>query len=244
MSSDGKSRTAVRRLRELVRSLDAGTRIPSERELAAEWGVARMTARKAIETLTAEGWLDRRHGSGTYVAHPPDARTRGLTSFTRAMRQRGLRPSTEVLDFRHSPADAATAERLQIAPGDDVVAFTRLRLADDEPVGVETTWMPGALVPGLTPAALEGSLFETLTADFGVTLGEALSTIDPVLPDAATAAALATAPTEPCLRIRMDYVDHRKRPVMAATCLYRGDRYQVHVALTANALASDQRVPS
>ncbi len=76
----------------MVAGLEFGDRIPSERDLAARWGVARMTARKAIETVTAEGWLERRRGSGTYVAQMPYAKTLGLSSFTADMRRRGLVP--------------------------------------------------------------------------------------------------------------------------------------------------------
>ncbi|HEY3201823.1 MAG TPA: GntR family transcriptional regulator, partial [Actinomycetes bacterium] len=54
------------RLLDLIESAGVGERLPSERELAARWGVARMTVRKAIERLIEEGRLERRHGSGTY----------------------------------------------------------------------------------------------------------------------------------------------------------------------------------
>jgi GntR family transcriptional regulator len=229
---NNKTPGVISRLRHLVGGLDPGSRIPSERSLAAEWGVARMTARKAIETLTGEGLLERRQGSGTYVAQMPYAKTLGLSSFTVDMQRRGLTPGSRVLDFAQIPADAATAVRLDIDEGDEVVRFTRLRLADGEPIAVETTWMPAHVVPGLTEEDLSGSLFETLAGRFGITLGQASSTIDPALADDSTANELGIDPTHPCLRIQMDYLDHRRRSIMAATCLYRGDRYQLYVVLT------------
>ena len=233
-STDGRTKGAgaVQRLRQLVASLDPGTRIPSERDLAARWGIARMTARKAIETLTVEGLLDRRPGSGTYVAQVPYAKTLGLSSFTVDMQRRGLTPSSEVLEFERVPADAATAAKLEIVEGSDVVCFTRLRLADGEPIAVETTWIPEQLVPGMSESDLIGSLFETLARKFGISLGQASSVIDPALADAPTASWLGIEPNEPCLRIQMAYLDTRRRPIMAATCLYRGDRYQLQVVLT------------
>jgi GntR family transcriptional regulator len=240
-SPDGKTQEAVRQLRHLVGTLEAGSRIPSERDLAVHWGVARMTARKAIETLTAEGWLDRRHGSGTYVAQMPYAKTLGLSSFTADMERRGLAPSSRVIDFDRIPADSAIAARLDLDEGEEVVRFTRLRLADDEPIAVETTWIPAHLVPGLDEDDLSGSLFETLGRKFGITLGQASSTIDPALADETTATELGIDGDEPCLRIQMAYTDHRRRAVMAATCLYRGDRYQIHVVLTPAAFNSGTR---
>lgn len=238
---DGKTQEAVRQLRHLVGTLQPGSRIPSERDLATQWGVARMTARKAIETLSVEGWLDRRHGSGTYVAQMPYAKTLGLSSFTADMERRGLTPSSKVLEFDRVPADSATAARLDIAESDEVCRFTRLRLANDEPIAVETTWIPAQFVPGLGEGDLAGSLFETLRHKFGIILGQASSTIDPALADEATASELGIDGKEPCLRIQMEYTDHRRRSVMAATCLYRGDRYQIHVVLTPAAFSTGAR---
>lgn len=239
-TADNKAQAVVQRLRNLVGSLDVGSRIPSERDLAERWGVARMTARKAIERLTLEGWLDRRRGSGTYVAQMPNARAPGLSSFTVEMQRRGLVPTSRVLDFSHVLTDTRTAARLRIREGDEVLRFTRVRLADGEPIAVETTWMPASLVPGLAAEDLAGSLFETLAHRFGIIPGQASSTIDPALADADTARALGIDPHQPCLRIEMDYLDNRRRPIMAATCLYRGDSYQLHVVLTPAAFSTER----
>ena len=80
-------------------------------------------------------------------------------------------------------------------------------------------------------------MFALLNERYGITPGEATSTIDAVLPDAATAAALGIGEHAPCLRIRMEYLDQRRRPLMAATDYYAGSRYQLHVTLSANAFA-------
>lgn len=238
-NSDNKTQAVAQRLRDMVGTREVGSRIPSERDLAAEWGIARMTARKAIETLAAEGWLERRRGSGTYVAQMPYAKTLGLSSFTADMRLRGLTPDSRVLDFDHIPADATTAARLDVSEGEEVVRFTRLRLADGEPIAVETTWMPAHLVPGLTESDLAGSLFETLADSFEITPGQASSTIDSSLADEVTAAALGIDARQPCLRIQMEYLDNRRRSIMAATCFYRGDRYQLQIVLTPNAFTAE-----
>ena len=67
-----------------------GDRLPSERDLSVRWGVARMTIRAATDALVAEGLVERRRGSGTYVVPRPFARVLGLTSFTQDMAARGI----------------------------------------------------------------------------------------------------------------------------------------------------------
>ena len=76
-----------------------------------------MTIRAATDALVAEGLVERRHGSGTYVVPRPFARVLGLTSFTQDMAARGIVAGSRVLEFEHVPADAAVAGRLRIAVG-------------------------------------------------------------------------------------------------------------------------------
>jgi GntR family transcriptional regulator len=215
------------RLRQLIADARAGDRLPSERTLSERWGVARMTVRSATDALVAEGLVERRHGSGTYVLPQPFVRFLGLTSFTQDMRDRGLVPSSRLLAFGVLPADAMLAAGLRIEPGDPVVRFTRLRLGSDEPMAVETTWIAQALVPGLDPADLDGSLYELLARRYRLAPGSASVTIEPVLPDAATRRHLRIPARQACLRLRMTDADALGGVMMIADCVYRGDRYQL-----------------
>jgi GntR family transcriptional regulator len=235
----GKTSMVVRLLGQLVATAGVGTRIPSERDLARDWGVARMTVRNAIETLIKAGQLERRPGAGTFVVEPPYAKTLGLSSFTEDMRNRGREPSNRLLDFTVQRAGADTSLRVGVDDDERVYRFTRLRLADGQPIAVETNWIPVGSVPDLDEAALEGSLFALLNERYGITPGEATSTIDAVLPDAFTASALGIGRNTPCLRIRMDYLDQRRRPLMAATDYYAGPRYQLQITLSANAFTAN-----
>jgi GntR family transcriptional regulator len=223
-------------MRELIAGSRPGDRLSSERDLAARWGVARMTVRHAMDTLVAEGLAERRHGSGTYVAPQPVVRFLGLTSFTQDMRERGLVPGSRLLSFTAAAADPGLAARLQVPAGERVLAFTRLRTGSGEPMAVETVWIAASLVPGLSPADLDGSLYELLARRHRIVTGAAQITIEPVLPDAATRALLTIADDQACLRLRMVDADTRGRVVMAADCVYRGDRYQLSAQVAAQAL--------
>jgi GntR family transcriptional regulator len=222
-------------LLDLIESAGVGERLPSERELAARWGVARMTVRKAIERLIEEGRLERRHGSGTYTAQAPYARLFGLSSFTKDMRQRGLTPSSKLLRLRKVRASSEAASRLQIPVGEDVFRFTRLRLADGEPMALETVVIPTSAVPDLSAKDLAGSIYDVLWDRYRISPASARTTITPVLPDGRSAAALGIPPSQPCLHIDMTDLDHSSRTIMVADCLYRGDRYELAIDLAAPA---------
>jgi len=237
----GSTRHVLRaRLRELIAASRVGERLPSERELSLRWGVARMTIRHATDTLVSEGLVERRHGSGTYIAPQPLVRFLGLTSFTQDMRERGLVPSSRLLAFREFAAGEAAARQLDLDVGDPVIAFTRLRLGNGEAMALETVWIPARSVPGLGPTDLGGSLYELLARRYRIITRSASVSIEPVLPDGATRGWLAIPADQPCLRLRMVDSDASGRVVMLADCVYRGDRYQLSADITGSAFHSVQ----
>jgi len=226
------------RLRELVASTPVGSSLPSERDLSARWGVARMTIRRAVDALVAEGLVERRHGSGTYVTPQPFVRVLGLTSFSQDMRDRGLEPGSRLLAYRVAAADVAIATQLQIAPGDPVVSFTRLRLGSGEAMAVETVWIPQSLVPGINGGDLGGSLYELLANRYHIAPGTANVSIEPVLPDERVRELLTISADQACLRIRMVDADARGNIIMIANCFYRGDKYQLTAQVSGAAFAA------
>jgi GntR family transcriptional regulator len=237
---DRSRRTLRARLRELVASSLVGDRLPSERELSLRWRVARMTVRHAMDGLVAEGLVERRHGSGTYVVPQPFVRLLGLTSFTQDMLERGLTPSSRLLEWAITPADGPLAGQLRVPVAEPVVRFTRLRFGSGDAMAVETVWIPSALVPGLAPGDLDGSLYDLLARRYRIVTGAARVKIDPVLPDAATRELLTIAPDQACLRVRMVDLDPRGRVLMVASCVYRGDKYHLTAEVTGAAFSAAQ----
>jgi len=233
------SRGEVRALlRELIASARPGDRLPSERALSLRWNAARMTVRHATDALIAEGLVVRRRGSGTYVLPPPVVRFLGLTSFTQDMRQRGLVPGSRLLEFEIVAAEGTTAARLRVPVGEPLHQFTRLRLGSGEPMAIETVWIRSALVPGLVPADLDGSLYELLSSRYGAVPGSADMTIEPLLPDEVTCETLGITEQQACLLMRMTDVDRSGQVLMIADCIYRGDRYQLSAHVPARAFTS------
>lgn len=214
-------------IRELVAHLHAGDRLPGERELAARLGVARMTLRAAVDSLVSEGVLERRHGSGTFVVPTPVVRILGMTSFTEDMRSRGMVAASTLVSFAVEPASAEAAASLDIPVGAEIYHFTRLRSGDGEPMALETTWMPTQYAPRLRSTDLDGSLYRVLATRYRIVASSAQVRIDPVVPEPAERVLLGIDQAQACLRLRMIDSDHRGRVIMAALCLYRGDKYHL-----------------
>jgi GntR family transcriptional regulator len=173
----------------------------------------------------------------------PFARVLGLTSFTQDMAARGLVAESRVLDFETTTTDATIAGRLRVPVGDPVIRFTRLRYGSGDAMAVETTWIPAGLVPGLRPEDLDGSLYELLARRYRIVPGAARVTIEPINPDPETRRLLTIPAGQACLRLHMLDADLRGRVIMVASCVYRGDKYQLSADITGAAFtaASERR---
>ncbi|WP_045234453.1 GntR family transcriptional regulator [Deinococcus pimensis] len=150
-----------------------GDRVPSERELAEQLGVSRMTVRRAMDNLVRMGLLERDSTSGTRVSEPRVSRVLNdprLHSITQMVAATGGRAGGRLLDFSVSPAPAKVAARLEVPVGSAVVVLRRLRLVNDVPFCLETSYLPEARVPGLAAEDLagNGSLYGVLEARFDV----------------------------------------------------------------------------
>ena len=150
------------RVLELIDQLQVGEAIPSERRLSSDLGVSRLTLRAALDDLVRDGYLERRHGSGTFVSEPKIAQQLTLTSFSEDMRRRGMTAGSRTIELRETHAGAAVGRALNVSPDARVVLIRRLRLADGEPMALETLHVPAALVPGLTRERLEDASFYEL----------------------------------------------------------------------------------
>ena len=223
------------RLRERISSGEwsTGTTIPSERELCAQYGISRMTARQALTELVNEGLLYRRQGRGTFVGRPRiSQQLLRLTGFTEDMRARAQRPGATVLAAEMWPADERTAEVLRVNPGQPVFRLRRLRSADSEPLAIETSVVAFfGCERLLTEDFAADSLYRILESRYDLPLLEAEQEVEAGLAGEDEAALLQVAVGSPVLLTRRLTYTEGRHPVEYASAVYRGDKYTFHTHL-------------
>jgi GntR family transcriptional regulator, N-acetylglucosamine utilization regulator len=206
--------------------------LPPERELAAEFDVSRITVRKALDGLVADGLLTRRQGAGTFVSGRVEKQFAKLTSFSEDMAARGRTPRSEWLLRASGNVTPEESLILGLSPGAPVYRFHRIRFADDLPMAVEYSTIPGF---GLASAdAVQDSLYVALKAA-GNRPTRALQRLRAVSVDGERARLLGIEPGAPALYIeRRGFLDDG-RVIETTQSWYRGDAYDFVAELNARA---------
>ncbi len=218
----------------LTQSIDEGElkphdRIPTETELMQHHGLSRTTVRKAVSSLVREGYLYRQIGKGTFVSRPKQRHgLEKLTSFSEDMRSRGMVPSSQVLELETTKAAGSVARRLETDKDDLVWKIVRLRFANGEPMCIQTSYVPTALVSTIRAADVAGerSLYELLETEYHLRLRESEETLDADFAWPEEAQLLGVQEGSPLMvRDRTTYLADG-RPMEHVKTLYRADRYQ------------------
>jgi GntR family transcriptional regulator len=231
------------RVFELIEGLGVGEAIPSERQLCVELGVSRLTLRAALDDLVRDGHLIRRRGSGTFVGQPKIPQELTMTSFSEDMRRRGLHPASRTLSLTDVMAGAHLGRRLHVSPSEPIVVAKRLRLADGEPMAIETLHVRASLVPGLTPKDLEQtSFYELLSTRYAIEIVGGIQTIEPTVTNEEESEALDVPLHSPAFQFERTTRSQRGDVVEFVRSIYRGDRYRIVSELDRNERGSG-RVP-
>jgi len=214
--------------------LKANDRLPAEDLLAKQYGVSKATVRHALNGLASAGLLRRVQGSGTFVADPRiELGSRRLHSFTKEMRARGLQPSSRVVKQEVQLPDSRLADLLRLRAGARVLCLSRVRLANGQPMALQTVCVPLYLAPGLEDRDFEsGSLYEVLTDVYGLIPARAHETHRAVLLGAAEAELLDSNPGAAALKVQRITFDAAGCPFELADSVLRGDRHEIVIELT------------
>ncbi len=207
------------------------TKIQSERDFSDDLGVSRMTVRRAITELVNEGLLERKHGSGTYVAKPKITyESAELANYLLAMQRRNINVASQLLEFGQVIASRRLAESLQIEIGGPIYRVAMLRLANRVPVILERVFVPCTRCPGLEEWDLEkSSLQDLLTDAYHIETGRISQTVEAVVAIDTVAQQLRVEEGFPLLMLsRVMYERGAERPILFSQDFLRGDYARIH----------------
>jgi GntR family transcriptional regulator len=209
-----------------------GQKIPSEDELAAKFGVSRMTVRQGISDLIDEGLLYRRHGVGTFVAQPHFERDHSqLTNSIESAKEDGIDLVIRVLIADILPAKLKVAQSLSLQEGDLVIRVKTLRFASDLPITLHDAYVPYKLFPQILSEDLEAYHLWDIFESYGFRVKRAVQRLEAREADEEVAHLLQVDEGFPILyKERTVYLDDGT-PVEFTYCYNRGDRYSLTIVL-------------
>lgn len=211
--------------------------IPSERQLEEQYNLSRPTIRQAIDLLERQGYLYRIHGKGTFVSPPKLQKgILELTSFSEDMRNRGLEPGQRILEFGLTVPKAKIASQLGLRSGDQVLRIRRVRLGNEEPIGIQDSYLALEQNQVITRDEIEekGSIYTILQQKFGIFPTEADETLEVTLATLEEAELLKIPTGSPLLLNERVLWSQDRKAIEFVSILYRGDRYKYLVRLTRN----------
>jgi DNA-binding GntR family transcriptional regulator len=208
--------------------LAPGERLAPEAQLARQYGVNRLTMRRALEELARAGVVRTEHGVGSFIAVPA-VRHRiddGEASLSESMARRGIAVRHQVLAV--GELDLGVETPFPDFPG-AVVEFRFIRYLEDEPWSIGEVQLPAALAPADWDGG--GSVFAAISARHGLTIKRAETAFSarPAGPD--EAGWLEVQVGSALLEVRGFNTDQDGRVVATFTHRIRGDRAEYVVRL-------------
>jgi GntR family transcriptional regulator len=228
-----KSSSLIEELTSVLSRLPPNSALPSERSLADQYGVSRVTLRKALAELADDGLIYTIHGAGSFVAEPRVIKRLKLLSFGEEIRSRGLVPSTKVI----------SAERLDVveirAGGDFNIIeganfkIVRLRLGNDKPLSHETTLISEHIAPGLLDHDLTQSIYALLRERYNVKFEYAEEQIRPIVVGNLMAEQLQLKPGDPAFEIKRSAYTSRGELIERSQSIRPGERWSFKYSVKA-----------
>lgn len=218
-------------------TLGPGDLLPSEEQLSRIFGVSRMTARQALQTLKTQGVAARNKGQGTYVSRPPvEQDISHLCGFTAEMRALGIKAASRVLHSGVITGPEKITSVFGLAADSPVFHLQRVRMSDGIPLAIEEIHLPAHRFPGIERLSFANrSLYETMSERYKIRLGR----VDEILEARAATrreADLLSIPIRSALLVitrTLWTVDGAA--VETAHSVYRGDRYRAAVRISPTA---------
>lgn len=210
-----------------------GTLLPSEQDLSALFGVSRITARRVLDDLAAQNFVERKRRVGTTVIFnsPIKSIEANIDTALDSLLKLGHATQVRVLQVAVEPVPLAITDALELPAGTPVLRAVRIRTLDSIPLGYVLSYMPASFTAVVTQAALEKRPMLELLALAGHGAETAEQTIGAMVADTTMAEALEIEPRSALLRIQRTVHDKSGAPILLTFAHYRSDRFHIRLDL-------------
>ena len=217
--------------------LRVGYCLPSERDMCDSYKASRTTVRLAINELETEGYIFRIQGKGTFVANRKfEQPLMSITGFSDDMRRRGREPGSKVIEKDICKADKVLAGKMDVPLGSRLIHIRRLRLADGEPIALETSYLNYDICQKVLEKDLtNASLYDFLKHDLRLILRKGKQYMEATLTDEEQSKLLSVPEKSPVLAIERHISEGNGRPIEIVYSVYRGDKFRFYVELEGDA---------
>jgi GntR family transcriptional regulator len=214
-------------------SLKSGDKLPSEHELMKEFGISRITVRKAVSELIADGLVYSLHGKGTFISKKRIQHTLGrMLGFIEELELDGIRTEVDVVKSGFEAPTHHLIEVLGIEPTDQIFMLERLISANGEPLFIEYAWFPKTFSRFIATADLRKAVLYHVFELAGLRLMHALQEIRAGRAAAAESNLLKVKKYSPVLLIDRITFAGADLPISFSKAVYRADRYSYKVDLS------------
>lgn len=223
-------------LREAIfrQDFQPGSMLPSEAELEKQFGVSRITVRRAIDELTARALVRREKGRGTRVlehAAPQTGIVGSIEAMVDSSLAMGMQTEVQLLEFEYVPAPEAVAQALNLERGVRVQHAIRVRKLDATPFSYLETYVPEAIGRRYERHDITAQALVALLEDAGISISHAVQTITAESATPELGRALQLAPGAPLLKVERIVYGQDNLPVEYIAAWYHPQRYKYRMAL-------------
>ena len=220
-----------------IRQIEEGNlaekeKLPTERELCQLYGISRSTVRQVFHELEKDGYVTIIKGRGAFVSQARlHQEMSGFYSFTQDMKKLGKTISTILIDFSQVPCDERISKKMKCKPGENILRFTRVRYADQDPMLIVKTHLLGTRFKNFDHRRLiSESLYDMLGNTYNVVFSKGRETLQSVIARGDEASLLEIPPGAPCMKIDR-YTYEKDSIIEYAVAIARGDKFQYNIDL-------------
>lgn len=211
-----------------------GSVLPGEQKLAAVYEVSRVTIRRALDALSADGLVKRHAGSGTQVCPASAASKPVAMDFSTLMPQlaeMGLSTTARLLSYTYGTPPSYVAQAMGLDSNARMQIATRVRLADEQPFSYLTTYVPEDIASNYSETDLASTPLFLLLERGGVTINSAHQSVSAALASPEVAEALGVAVGSALLSLHRVVRDSKGRGVEYLSARYRPDLFSLDMEL-------------